>query len=287
MAVDRWFRFYEEAINHDKVQSLPSDALRWQWTVLLAVNSKYGGEIPSLEIARINLRVTSAKAATIIATLAKAELLDPVQGGYFKARNWTKRQPIDATASERMRRYRQNQRNDRNDAPVTTVTVDGPVTPTELRAKTDDDGDAGARPLISDSAKRLSDEVTKIAGHDLEFVPPSWFGAPYRAQRWLNQGWPEELILISVREQAAKKRDGPANSIRYFEPGIATAIARQNQPLPVGNVTEIPRNDRNGSTTKSGLAAIDRIFDRIESRPGISAPADENAVLSLSARSIP
>lgn len=260
MAVDRWFRFYEEAINHDKVLSLASDALRWQWTVLLAVNSKYGGEIPSLKIAAINLRTTEAKAAVIVAALAKAELLDPVPGGYFKARNWTKRQPVDATASERMRRYREKHRNDRN-APVTG---NGDVTSTELRVKTDEDEDARARPLVSQEAYELCDEITKLAGHDVAFVPPSWFGAPMRVQTWLSEGWPRDVILLSVREQSAKKRDGPPSRIDYFEKGIASAIARAKAPLPVATVSEISRSRHAIPESKSGLAAIDRIFDRPE-----------------------
>lgn len=94
----------------------------------------------------------------------------------------------------------------------------------------EDDDDAGA--LVSEKSNRIADEVATICGHDLGFIPPAWHGAPYRVQSWLAQGWPEEIILSSCREQIAKKRDGPPDRIQYFEKGIAAAIARAKAPLP-------------------------------------------------------
>ena len=96
--------------------------------------------------------------------------------------------------------------------------------------KEDDDEDGA--PLVAKQADRVADEVAKICGHDLKFIPPAWHGAAYRVQSWLAQGWREEIILASCREQIAKKRDGPPDRIQYFEKGIAAAIARANAPLP-------------------------------------------------------
>jgi hypothetical protein len=100
-----------------------------------------------------------------------------------------------------------------------------------------DDEDAPA-PLVSAEANRIADSVAKICGHDLQFLPPAWFGAAYRVQAWINQGWPEAIILTSCREQIARKRDGPPDRIQYFEKGIASAIAKQNAPLPEVKVLE-------------------------------------------------
>lgn len=149
-----------------------------------------------------------------------------------------------------------------------------------------DDEDARARPLVSQEAYELCDEITKLAGHDVAFVPPSWFGAPMRVQTWLSEGWPRDVILLSVREQSAKKRDGPPSKIDYFEKGIASAIARANAPLPVATISEIPRNRHAVPESKSGLAAIERIFDHPEMRGAIGQAADEAVVLSLPAGSI-
>src|SRR5262249_10786551 len=44
-------------------------------------------------------------------------------------------------------------------------------------------------PLISTEANKLADEIARTAGHDPEFLPPSWYGAPWTVQKWLNAGW--------------------------------------------------------------------------------------------------
>jgi len=105
--------------------------MRWHWVVLLSVASKYSGEIPSLAVAAENLRLKPSKAAEVVATLARACLLDKVEGGYFRAHNWTGRQPVDATAAERKRKQRDRERDNRDSHAVTPVTV----TPPEEREK--------------------------------------------------------------------------------------------------------------------------------------------------------
>jgi hypothetical protein len=154
----------------------------------------------------------------------------------------------------------------------------------------DDDEDSTARiaEWQSSDAYKLAKQIAKIAGQTEEFEFSGWGGAAYRVQQWLNTGWPAELILASVREQAAKKQRGPARLIQYFEPGIADAIARQRSPLPTAQITEI-QGRRHANDTKSGLAAIDRIFGQIDptNRPEAVADANENVVLSLPSRSIP
>lgn len=261
--MSRWFRFYDESLNNRKVQSLPPELFK-HWINILCIASKHGGVLPSLAEVSFGLRLSEAKAAIIVAALAKRALLDPVEGGYFRPHDWDTRQYKSDVSNERVQRHRKRKRN------VTcNVTSPLPETPPETDTDTDidDDEDARARPpLISAEANRLADEVAKLAGHDTSFVPPSWCGAAYRAQQWLNQGWPEELILLSVREQAAKKRDGPAKSIQYFEPGIASAIARANQPLP--NIVEIPAKTVEVSSAKttgnSAAAAAKRLEAAIQ-----------------------
>ncbi len=87
--MSRWFRFYDEAIHDAKVLLLPTDALRWQWIVLLAVASLNKGKIPSVEIAALALRVKPAKASEIIAvnrrptlTPDRRPMLTPSRDGF-------------------------------------------------------------------------------------------------------------------------------------------------------------------------------------------------------------
>lgn len=85
----------------------------------------------------------------------------------------------------------------------------------------------------SPAAIELADEVARAAGHNLEFVPPTWCGAAIRVEMWLARGWSPPLILESVKAQMARKRDGPPTTIRYFEKGIAQAHASGEAPFPL------------------------------------------------------
>jgi uncharacterized protein YdaU (DUF1376 family) len=115
----------------------------------------------------------------------------------------------------------------------------------------DDDDDEQPAPLVSEEANRLSDEIAKVCGHDLKFLPPSWLGAPYRVQTWIANGWPPEVVLASCREQMARKRDGPPGSVQYFEKGIAGAIAKQNAPLPEVKIIEAQTVEVRRGTTEN------------------------------------
>lgn len=269
MAVDRWFRFYESAITHDKVRLLPSDTLRWQWVILLSVASKYGGSIPSLAVAAVNLNVKEDRAAQVIAALHRAGLLDPVQDGYFKPHDWRERQPTDATAAERKRRQRQKERDNRDSHAVTTVTV----TPTEVigKSKKEGDGDEASAPVrekqpwelepCHDLARKLAD-IAKC-GDEFEFT--GWGGATYRVKQWLAQGWPEDLIIGAFREVAGRQSYAPPDGIAYFEKAVARFIAKQRAPLP--EVVNVPAKTVEVSNAKpaanSAVAATRELRDGI------------------------
>lgn len=87
-------------------------------------------------------------------------------------------------------------------------------------------------------AMDLADKIAVEAGHNLKFVPPAWCGAASRVQVWLNAGWCPHLILQSVTAQMTRKRDGPPDRIQYFEKGIASALARNANPLPIVKLVE-------------------------------------------------
>lgn len=91
-------------------------------------------------------------------------------------------------------------------------------------------GDARTR----EAALNLAEQVATIAGHpDPQHWPPGWCGAPLRVEAWLaDPAWTTDIILAACREAMARKRDGPPHNIKFFENAIATAVARQAQPLP-------------------------------------------------------
>ena len=140
----------------------------------------------------------------------------------------------------------------------------------------DDDDDR--RPADFKEANAVADQVAELCGHSIEFLPPSWFGAAYRVQSWLTQGWPRDLIIASVREQLAKKRDGPPNRIEYFEKGIASAIARNAAPLPAVVVREAETVEvRREADRRSGgslVEAADRLIGKIAE---FNRPAPDSA----------
>lgn len=145
--------------------------------------------------------------------------------------------------------------------------------------------DGGPRAtLISTQANELADEIATITGHDLKFLPPSWYGAAWRVQMWLNDGWAKPIILASVREQFAKKRDGPPSRIQYYEPGIAKAHAVQTTPLPkvefIEGKTEVVHVGKN---PRSALAAIREIRSDIGQR-SLGGGEDRGIVVSLPKR---
>jgi hypothetical protein len=124
---------------------------------------------------------------------------------------------------------------------------------------------------ISPEAFALADKLAGIAGQDPEFLEPGWCGAAWRCQQWLNEGYPPDLIEAGIKSMVAAKRGQKIGSISYFEKGLARFIAEHTKPVP--NVVELKAetvevkresNWRDREDRKSGLAAIDRVYDRIE-----------------------
>lgn len=133
--------------------------------------------------------------------------------------------------------------------PSEPVVVVMDVSPTDTQSM--DDGGGGdararAKPDKTDlgkpsdqlspaaQARSLAAEIAAIAGYpDPQLWPPGWCGAPLRVQAWLAEpGWTPEIILAACREVMARKRDGPPDSVSYFERPIARAVARSRAPLP-------------------------------------------------------
>jgi hypothetical protein len=164
----------------------------------------------------------------------------------------------------------------RTDDAQTDAQTDEPAThsrrkeeePKNLR-KIDDDGDDAREPTLRQSALELADEIAVAVGHDLAFVPPAWCGAANRVEMWLTNGWPRELILETVRGVMARKRDGPPDSIQYFEKPIAKAFAQSAKPLPTVVIDSSPekihvRTQADRGQHRSVSTSLESILARIE-----------------------
>lgn len=131
--MSRWWRAYEEAATDPKLQLLPAELFR-VWFNLMCIASKHDGSLPALAHIAYTLQMKPERAAQALSQLHAAGLLDKTETG-FAPHNWNGRQyksdAADATAAERMKRYRNNKRNNRN----ATVTALRPETETETDSK--------------------------------------------------------------------------------------------------------------------------------------------------------
>lgn len=116
---------------------------------------------------------------------------------------------------------------------------------------------------------------------DRDFVPPEWMGARYRVSAGLNAGWRPDVIISSVKAQAARKHS-PPQRFEYYERGIAEAHARADAPLP-----EIPKyGGQVGRSSETLTDVAKRLSGQVIDfgpRPGgIRSDADGAAVRLLS-----
>lgn len=89
---------------------------------------------------------------------------------------------------------------------------------------------------------------------------PSWFGTYERARQWTAAGWSKDLILATARQVMAG-RTGPPH-INYFEKAIASAVARQNAPVPVAAALKGQKVEvRNAKPKSEWTTALDRLGD--------------------------
>lgn len=266
--MSRWFRVYDDAMHDPKVQSLPPRLFKF-WFNLLCVASKNDGVIPPLSDLKELLKVRLDYVKDHLKELLERGLIDEIDGR-IEPHNWRKRQYKSDVSTPRVKARREAAGNVSETPPENREQI-------QIQKEVDDGDDAQAREptpapsaepkpkpelLISREAMALADEIAGVVGHDLEFVPLAWCGAAARVDAWLKAGWPRALILETVRTVMAHKRDGPPDSVRYFERAIAKAVASSAKPLPrvvIDNTEEsvhVQRNDANRSLSQRAAALL-------------------------------
>ena len=101
----RWFRFYSEALDDDKVQGLPGPLFK-HWVNLLCIASYNEGEIANIQQAAFRLRLSPRRAEAVIAQLVDRGLLEPGGEGWAP-HNWAGRQFASDDVAARVRKHRQ------------------------------------------------------------------------------------------------------------------------------------------------------------------------------------
>lgn len=138
--MSRWFRFYDDALDDPKVQSLPGELFK-AWVNLLCVASKNDGKLPLDDVAFM-LRTDERKAQAAVTELTKRGLIDVTEDGP-EPHNWTGRQHKSDVSNERVKRYRERNRNGACNV-TQTVTVTPPDTETDTEQKEQKDRGASA-----------------------------------------------------------------------------------------------------------------------------------------------
>lgn len=106
----------------------------------------------------------------------------------------------------------------------------------EVNNNTDDEDRAAD--LQSQQAWEIIGQIEPFLGIDAAFSPPEWLGTHSRVLMGLQNGWRPEIILESVKAQAARKTD-PPKRFKYYEQGIADAHAQASAPIPEGKIISI------------------------------------------------
>lgn len=256
--MSRWFRFYDEALNDRKVQSLSGDLFK-AWINLLCLASKSGGAIASISDAAFALRASEAKAGAIIADLASKGLLDQVDGGYFEPHNWAARQFKSDVSNDRVKRHRERARNAECNV-TTTVTVTPPETEqnTDKRERDAREGWVAGGSVLSRDAWEIAEGLMAASGKSAD--DPSLMGLVYAAQTWLNETIPKDFIFAKAIPLAGKH-------VNYIAKAVRSAWAEHRaQPPPapvVGPQSNSTAGTRHAPTAKRS-AIIEHLDRRIE-----------------------
>jgi hypothetical protein len=102
--MNRWFRFYADAMRNPKVARLTDKEFRL-WVELLAVASEHGGSIPHLDDLKHILKRRLDHLSTGVERLISMGLIDALAVGY-EPHNWSKFQYKSDTSNERVTRHR-------------------------------------------------------------------------------------------------------------------------------------------------------------------------------------
>jgi hypothetical protein len=203
----RWFRMYDDVINDPKVMKLP-EATRWHWVAVLCAASKNGGKVPPAAELAFLLRMTDQRAASLVAELLRAGLLDKVDGG-FVPHNWEGRQYKSDGSTERVKRFRERQRNvSGNVSPAVSET--GPEAEAEAEQKQSRADEAPRAAQVNLVEEALRADLREVLGPDVDLS---------RCADWIAKGYDSGMVREVVRELRRRKPD--VKSLAYFDGALA------------------------------------------------------------------
>lgn len=130
----RWFRFYIEALDDPKVQTLDGDTFK-AWVNVLTLAAKHDGKLPPMSDIAFALRCDITVAERYIERLSNGGLIDRLNGGangyHYAPHNWGKRQYKSDTSTDRVKRFRKRSNPVAETAPDTEADTEVPSTKVE------------------------------------------------------------------------------------------------------------------------------------------------------------
>lgn len=242
--MNRWFRFYGEALNDHKVQSLSPDLFK-TWVNLLCAASLNDGVLPTAERLSFELRVSAHEMQTRLDDLILLGLLDIRDDKRLEPHNWSRRQWKSDDSKERVRKFRaknaevtvrtekQPTKRPRNDD--VTVTVTPPDTESDTEKKQSSARETRDCATLPD---RFVDRMVEAAG-DCLANSVNCLGLLTEAtpRMWLDSGCDLERDILPTLRAAAKKYAGrKISSWSYFTGMISEAKAKRLAGMPVASV---------------------------------------------------
>lgn len=178
---NRWFRFYDTALDDPKVQTLSPELFK-AWVNILCLASRNKGVLPSMERVAFALRCDETHAERTLERLLNEGLIDRKNGGpngyHYAPHNWAKRQYKSDTSTDRVKRYRQRKG---ETAPDTeTEEEDKPLLQTRGE-RADDDGvedEVTAKPIPAGKSYAFAGQIIRLNQKDFDAWAKAYHAIP-------------------------------------------------------------------------------------------------------------
>lgn len=216
--MSRWFRFYGDALNDRKVQSLPPELFK-AWVNLLCLACNENGKAFDLAQVAFALRLADSKAQSVVGDLLSRGLLDDTAAGLVP-HNWNSRQYKSDTSNQRVNDHRKRRRN---------VTRNSDVTPPDTEQIQISEANA------SDAGASARDRLWKEGLPALMALGVKEKQARPMVGRWLKDCGDDENRLCDLILRA--RAEAPVEPIAW----ITAALTKEKKRGTTENLSAVAR----------------------------------------------
>ncbi len=111
----QWYRMYNSVVHDPKVQRLPATLFK-AWVNMLCIASENGGCLPPIETIAYTLHLTEKRAARLILSLERENLLES-RNGHIVPHNWHGRQFQSDGSTPRVKAFRERHKKQEDSSP--------------------------------------------------------------------------------------------------------------------------------------------------------------------------